>query len=111
MVMGINVIQSDFTDKLAVGALEGQARRIVSFVPNLPGCGAIGFNEEQTKARAAEAIDAWLKEFANDNRFPPVASTAAVLRTHPEVASALAGGGLLVPIAPCDSLKRRQTAG
>ena len=66
--------------------------------PDLPGCTAMGDTLDQAIAGASEALVDWVSTVEGNGGTAPPASTAELLRRHPEVADALAEGASLVAV-------------
>lgn len=64
-------------------------------VPDLPGCTSGGATIDDALRNAVEAVTLWVEDGRTDGEKIPKARSAETLRTDPEVAAALAEGGVL----------------
>jgi predicted RNase H-like HicB family nuclease len=64
-------------------------------VPDLPGCTSGGSTIDEALRSAVEAVTLWVEDARADGEKIPKARSAEKLRTNPEVATALAEGGVL----------------
>jgi predicted RNase H-like HicB family nuclease len=78
-----------------VAVIEGEAGAYGAWFPDLPGCVAMGDTMDGLTRNAADALRDWAEVVLQSGGRVPDPSALEALRTTPEVAEALAQGGLL----------------
>jgi predicted RNase H-like HicB family nuclease len=78
-----------------VAVIDGEAGAYGAWFPDLPGCVAMGDSLDSLIRNAANALRDWAEVFVERGGRVPEPSALEVLRATPEVAEALAQGGLL----------------
>lgn len=78
-----------------VAIVDGKPGTFGVVVPDLPGCTSGGATIDEALRNAVEAITLWVEDARADGEKIPKAQPAEKLRTDPEVAAALAEGGVL----------------
>jgi predicted RNase H-like HicB family nuclease len=78
-----------------VALVDGKPGAYGVVVPDLPGCTSGGATVDAALRNAVEAVTLWVEDARADGEKIPTARTAEKLRNVPEVAAALAEGGVL----------------
>ena len=78
-----------------VALVDGKPGAFGVVVPDLPGCTSGGATVDDALRNAVEAVTLWVEDARADGEKIPKARSAEVLREDPEVAIALAHGGIL----------------
>jgi predicted RNase H-like HicB family nuclease len=78
-----------------VAIVDGKPGAFGVVIPDLPGCTSGGRSVDQAIRNAVEAVTLWVEDARADGETIPRPSSAEKLRADPEVAAALARGGIL----------------
>ena len=78
-----------------VALVDGKPGAFGVVVPDLPGCTSGGATVDDALRNAVEAVTLWVEDARADGEKIPKARSAETLREDPEVATALAHGGIL----------------
>jgi predicted RNase H-like HicB family nuclease len=78
-----------------VALVDGKPGTFGVVVPDLPGCTSGGATVEAALRNAIEAVSLWVEDARADNEKIPQPRSAEKLRADPDVAAALAHGGIL----------------
>ena len=78
-----------------VALVDGKAGAFGVVVPDLPGCTSGGATIDVALRNAVEAVTLWVEDARADGEKIPKPRAAEKLRQDPEVATALAQGGIL----------------
>ena len=78
-----------------VAIVDGKPGAFGVVIPDLPGCTSGGATVDEAIRNAVEAVTLWVEDARADGEKMPKPSAAEKLRADPEVAAALAGGGIL----------------
>lgn len=78
-----------------VAIVEGTPGAFGVVVPDLPGCTSGGSTLDNALRNAVEAVTLWVEDARADGEKIPKPRTAEKLRADPEIAAALAEGGVL----------------
>lgn len=78
-----------------VAIVDGKPGSFGVVVPDLPGCTSAGGTIDAALRNAVEAVTLWVEDARADGEKIPKARSAEKLRHDPEVAAALAEGGVL----------------
>lgn len=78
-----------------VAIVDGKPGSFGVVVPDLPGCTSAGDTIDAALRNAVEAVTLWVEDARADGEKIPKARSAEKLRHDPEVAAALAEGGVL----------------
>ena len=78
-----------------VAIIDGKPGAFGVVIPDLPGCTSGGASVDLALRNAVEAISLWVEDARSDGEKIPKPRTAEKLRADPDVAEALAHGGVL----------------
>jgi predicted RNase H-like HicB family nuclease len=78
-----------------VAVVDGKPGTFGVVVPDLPGCTSGGKTIDEALRNAVEAVTLWVEDARGDGEKIPKPRSAEKLREDPEVADALARGGIL----------------
>ena len=78
-----------------VAIVDGKPGAFGVVVPDLPGCTSGGPTVDKALRNAVEAVTLWVTDARADGETIPKPRSAEKLRADPEIAVALAGGGIL----------------
>jgi len=78
-----------------VAIVDGKPGAFGVVVPDLPGCTSGGTTVDEALRNAVEAVTLWVEDARADGEKVPKPRSAEKLRGEPEVAAALARGGIL----------------
>jgi len=78
-----------------VAIVDGKPGAFGVVVPDLPGCTSGGESVDEALRNAVDAVTLWVEDARADGEKIPKARSAEALREDPEVATALAHGGIL----------------
>jgi predicted RNase H-like HicB family nuclease len=78
-----------------VAIVDGKPGAFGVVIPDLPGCTSGGASVDEALRSAVEAITLWVEDARADGEEIPKPRPAEKLRNDPEVAAALADGGIL----------------
>jgi predicted RNase H-like HicB family nuclease len=78
-----------------VAIVDGTPGAYGVIVPDLPGCTSGGATVDEALRNAVEAVTLWVEDARTDGERIPKARSAEKVRADPEVAAALAEGGVL----------------
>ena len=78
-----------------VAIIDGRPGAFGVVIPDLPGCTSGGRTVDDALSNAVEAVTLWVEDAQADGEQVPKPRSADKLRKNPEVAAALARGGVL----------------
>ena len=78
--------------------IDGKAGEYGVVIPDLPGCTAMGKTIDEALRNAVEAAGAWAEDARLSGEALPAPRAIEALRADPEVAEALAAGGVLASV-------------
>jgi predicted RNase H-like HicB family nuclease len=78
-----------------VAIVDGRPGAFGVVIPDLPGCTSGGVTVDEALRNAVEAVTLWAEDARADGETVPKARPAEKLRNDPDVAAALAAGGVL----------------
>jgi len=81
-----------------VAIMDGKPGAFGVIVPDLPGCTSGGATVDEALRNAVEAVTLWVEDACADGEKIPKPRSAETLREDPEVAAALAHGGILAQV-------------
>jgi predicted RNase H-like HicB family nuclease len=78
--------------------LDGKPGAFGISVPDLPGCTAMGHDEDEAYRNAIEAVGEWVRDARESGAAPPEPRPLAAIRRDAEVIETLAEGGAFISV-------------
>lgn len=81
-----------------VAFVDGTEGKLGAWVPDAPGCTAMGKDADEALLNITEALREWMADYVADGRVPPVARSLEALRDDPAADADVAWSAALVPL-------------
>lgn len=81
-----------------VAFIDGRDGQVGAWVPDAPGCTAMGKDADDAIVNIAEALREWMADYVSDGRGPPLARGLEALREDPASDAGVAWSAVHVPL-------------